>query len=269
MHSPGETTCSLSCSRADGPLFSSRSFFFCSCQRKTTSIEPAPQRRVHRRRVHLRYRALGRFLRNKMLALAQCCSPSLKSAMRFALSDVMKRRDARTREGGRERPRLVVTMRAEGSKLQGKKGLPLPITQPNGYMWSIERKMRPSTPEEESCQPEQDTCAVRARGRPSKERTSSPSLTVDKLHLNAHCARCCSTTRHDTHLTSSHTPAPSLSPTPSPLSFSTSFPDVDTATAAAAAAAAAADSTHRQNLRLGVRGVFGRAVVYSFTPQQF
>ena len=57
-----------------------------------------------------------------------------------------------------------VVARAEGSHLRdGKRGLPLPITQPNGYMWNNAIPARKATPEEKSCVPTQDACKVCSR----------------------------------------------------------------------------------------------------------
>lgn len=53
-------------------------------------------------------------------------------------------------------------MRAEGSSLRGgQRGLPLPITQPSGNMWTSVYSLRKSTPEEANCKPTEESCTVR------------------------------------------------------------------------------------------------------------
>ncbi len=57
---------------------------------------------------------------------------------------------------------LRVNASSEPSPLDGKKSrcLPLPIAQPQGYMWSSIRKLRPSTEEEATCEPKKDACSL-------------------------------------------------------------------------------------------------------------
>jgi hypothetical protein len=86
------------------------------------------------------------------LALSQCTS------MRVA---------AGVRRPPAPRRRITVVMRADRDSLRdGKKGLPLPITQPQNNMWNSTVPLRKSTPEEENCDPTAedptaDTCTVR------------------------------------------------------------------------------------------------------------
>lgn len=69
----------------------------------------------------------------------------------------------RTRPPDARRARLRVVAEApDPSPLNGKKSkcLPLPITQPQSYMWLQVRQLRPSTAEEATCEPRKDACSL-------------------------------------------------------------------------------------------------------------
>ena len=69
----------------------------------------------------------------------------------------------------------VVASGSEPSPLNGKKirALPLPIAQPQGYMWNEVKKMRPSTEEEATCQPAKDSCSIERIAMKYDERCGS------------------------------------------------------------------------------------------------